>query len=54
MERQRATFAIRVGTAKARAKVDVTTRGLLALGTGVSMILFSSAAIVAAARFSPR
>ena len=54
MERQRATVTIRISRAEARAKVDVTARGLVALGTAVPMIFLGSAAIVVAARFSPR
>jgi len=54
MDQQRATVKISIGRMEARAKVVVTPRGLLALGTCVSMVLLGSAAIVVAARFNPR
>ena len=54
MNQQRAIMRISIGTAEVRAKVVVSPRGLVALGTCVSMILLGSAAIVVAARFNPR
>ncbi len=43
-----------VGNAEVRAHLEVTPRGLTALGTCVSMILLGSAAIVVAARINLR
>ena len=54
MDQQRAIMGVRIGTAEARAKVIVSPRGLIALGTCVSMILLGSAAIVVAARVTTR
>jgi hypothetical protein len=54
MDQQRAIMRVSIGAVEARAKVVVSPTGLLALGTCVSMILLGSAAIVVAARFSPR
>ncbi len=54
MEQQRATVRVSIGTMEAHAKLVVSPQGLLALGACVSMILLGSAAIVVAARFSPR
>lgn len=54
MDQQRAIMRVSIGTLEVRAKVVVSPSGLLALGTCVSMILLGSAAIVVAARFSPR
>ena len=44
----------RIGNSDVRATVELTPRGLVALGMAVSMILVGSAAIVVAARINLR
>ena len=54
MSRQLATVRARIGSSQVRAKNELTPRGLVALGTAVSMIPVGSAAIVLAARINLR
>ena len=52
--RHRARAAIKAGGFEARAEVDISTKGLLAVGALVSVILLSVAPIVRAAKGSRR